>query len=75
MVDLRPYGGGFAACLWWICGIEIQPNALTNALHRWYGSRYVWVGGHWDHPPHYGAVWHPGLHANRRGAYIWIDGH
>jgi hypothetical protein len=41
------------------------------------GSTYAYQAGHWEVPPHNGAVWVPGYwkhHASGRGDY-WVAGH
>ncbi len=43
--------------------------------YRWYGGRYVWVGGVWVSPPYGGAVWVPGHWRSGPNGYVWIAGH
>ncbi|MGD0969670.1 MAG: hypothetical protein ABR949_15465 [Candidatus Aquilonibacter sp.] len=33
------------------------------------------MGGGWQRPPRYGAVWIPGRYVNRGGYYVWVPGH
>lgn len=46
-----------------------------SGYHRWDGQRYVWVGGHWDHPPRPGAVWVPHHWVHRHGGWVLVEGH
>lgn len=43
--------------------------------HRWDGSRYVWVHGRYDRPPHPHARYVPAHWEARRHGRIWINGH
>jgi hypothetical protein len=38
----------------------------VSGYHRWDGEHYVWVGGHYDRPPHPGARWE---------AHRWVHVH
>jgi hypothetical protein len=38
--------------------------------HHW-----VWVRGHWEHPPRPEAVWIGGRYEYRGGARVWIGGY
>jgi hypothetical protein len=44
-------------------------------FHRWDGRAYVWVSGHYVEPPRPRARWVAGHWAERRGGWIWIEGH
>jgi hypothetical protein len=44
-------------------------------FHRWNGHHYVWVRGHWAHPPHPGAVWVPGEWREEQGGHVWHEGY
>lgn len=53
-----------------------HPDWVWHAgFHRWDGQRYVWVPGSYVAPPYRGARWVPGHWANRRGGWVFIDGH
>jgi len=39
----------------------------------WHG-RWVWEAGHWDRPPHPGAVWVPHRYVVHNGRHIFIRG-
>jgi hypothetical protein len=39
----------------------------------WHG-RWVWEGGHWDRPPHPGAVWVPHRYAVHNGRHVFVQG-
>jgi hypothetical protein len=41
---------------------------------RWTGSAYVWVAGHYAHPPRPHAHWVAGHWAHRPSGWVWIDG-
>ena len=47
----------------------------TPGYHRWDGARYVWVPGRYAYPPRPRAVWVPGHWTNRRGGYVFVEGH
>ena len=37
-------------------------------------DRWVWEGGHWDRPPHPGAVWVPHRYVYHNGRHVFIRG-
>ncbi len=43
--------------------------------YEYYGTRYVWVGGHWGRPVHPHAVWVRGGWQHVHGGYRWERGH
>jgi len=43
--------------------------------HRWNGTAYEWVPGHYENPPHPHARWVAGHWDHRGGGYVWVDGH
>lgn len=47
----------------------------VGGYHRWDGYRYVWVPGHYVLPPRPRAVWVPGHWAERRGGWVFVEGH
>ena len=38
------------------------------------GGRWVWERGHWDRPPHPGAVWVPHRYEYRNGRHVFVRG-
>lgn len=47
-----------------------------EGYHRWGGSSYEWVPGHWERRPHAHARWHKGKwHRDRRRGWYWVEGH
>jgi hypothetical protein len=36
---------------------------------------FVWVHGHYAHPPHRGAVWYPGEWREEQGGHVWHEGY
>jgi hypothetical protein len=54
---------------------EHRDYVWQPGYHRWDGERYVWVPGHYEHPPHPHARWIPGHWDRRGGGYVWVDGH
>lgn len=44
-------------------------------FHRWDGRAYVWVPGHYVEPPRPRVRWVPGHWAERRGGWVWVEGH
>jgi hypothetical protein len=60
--------------------VEVVPAPRAGfvwvpGFHRWDGHRYVWVRGHYMHPPHPGAVWVPGDWREERGGHVWHEGY
>jgi hypothetical protein len=37
-------------------------------------DRWVWESGHWDRPPHPGAVWVPHRYVYQNGRHVFIRG-
>ena len=37
-------------------------------------NHWVWERGHWDRPPHVGAVWVPHHYSHRGGVHVFIRG-
>jgi hypothetical protein len=46
-----------------------------NGYQSWRGDRYVWVPGHWEHPPRPHARWVAHRWAHRHGQWVMIEGH
>ena len=44
-----------------VVGVAPGPGFLwIGGYYHWYGGRWVWYRGHYERPPHLGAVWvHP----------------
>ena len=38
-------------------------------------DRWVWSPGHWDRPPHPGAIWIGPRYEHRRGRYVVVHGY
>lgn len=55
-----PPGAGFI----WIAG-----------YHRWDGGRYVWVPGHYEHPPRGHAHWVAHRWVHHRDGWVMEEGH
>jgi hypothetical protein len=49
--------------------------AWHPGYHRWDGHGYVWVAGHYEHPPYAHAHWVEGHWANHGGGWVWHEGH
>jgi hypothetical protein len=43
--------------------------------HQWSGAHYVWMPGHYMHPPHPGAHWIAHHWVHRHGEWVLIEGH
>jgi hypothetical protein len=43
--------------------------------YRYEGDHYLWVPGHWEHPPRRHAVWVPHRWEHHHGEWILIEGH
>jgi hypothetical protein len=60
--------------------VEVVPAPRAGfvwvpGFHRWDGHRYVWVRGHYAHPPRRGQVWYPGEWRAERGGQVWHEGY
>jgi hypothetical protein len=60
---------------------EEIPRHRPSPVHIWIagfwrhdGHRYFWVPGHWDKPPHHGAVWINPRWEIREGNWVFIEG-
>ena len=52
------------------------PNYIwVGGYHRWNGSRYIWVPGHYVVPPRRGAVWVSGHWVQRGGGWVYVEGY
>ncbi|OHB80205.1 MAG: hypothetical protein A2Z25_24735 [Planctomycetes bacterium RBG_16_55_9] len=38
------------------------------------GGAWVWIGGHWERPPHRHAAWAPGYTRRRGEVWLWAPG-
>ena len=47
----------------------------TPGYQRWDGRAYVWAPGAWVLPPRPRARWVPAHWAQRRGGWVFIEGH
>jgi WXXGXW repeat (2 copies) len=61
--------------------IEVRGVALSRrhvwagGYHRWSGTAYAWVPGHWVLAPRPAAVWVPGHWRHASGGWYWVEGH
>ena len=46
-----------------------------DGYQRWDGGRYVWTGGHWDHPPRPGQRWVAHRWVHRGDHWEMVEGH
>jgi len=50
-------------------------NVWVAGYWTWQSNRYAWMAGHWEVPPHSGAVWvNPRVEAEA-GAFRFYEGH
>ena len=47
----------------------------VDGYHRWDGHHYVWVGGHWAHPPHQAPSGFAHHWEHRNGGWVLVEGH
>jgi hypothetical protein len=52
-----------------------QPMEWRPGYWRWNGAQYVWIPGHYMHPPRMGAHWVPGHWAQSPQGWVWMRGH
>ena len=51
------------------------PNYVwIGGFHRWNGTAYVWVPGHWVVPPRPHVVWAAGHWKHGHGGWYWVEG-
>jgi len=58
--------------------ITVSPGpgmVWIGGYHRWGGSGYEWVPGHWEHPPDGHRGWVPGHWNHDRHGWYWVEGH
>ena len=46
-----------------------------GGYQRWDGRRYAWAPGYWVNPPRPRAVWVPAHWVQRRGGWVFVQGH
>lgn len=52
-----------------------HPNWVwVGGYHRYDGTRYVWVPGHYAEPPHAHARWEEGRWVEKNGGWVWTEG-
>jgi hypothetical protein len=57
-------------------GIAPGPGFLwIGGYYHWYGNRWGWVAGHYERPPHRGAVWVGPRYEARGGHRVYIRGY
>jgi hypothetical protein len=47
----------------------------VNGYWSWSHGRHFWIAGHWDRPPHPGAVWVEPRWDRRGGGYVLVEGY
>ncbi len=47
----------------------------TPGYHRWDGRAYAWAPGAWVLPPRPRSRWVPAHWAERRGGWVFVEGH
>jgi hypothetical protein len=58
--------------------VGVAPGAgfiWVGGYYHWYGNRWAWNRGHYERPPHSGAVWVRPRYANRGNARIYVHGY
>jgi hypothetical protein len=45
-----------------------------GGYYHWYGNRWGWVAGHYERPPHRGAVWVGPRYELRGGRRVYVRG-
>jgi hypothetical protein len=52
------------------------PNWVwVGGYHQFRGGRYVWIKGHYAHPPHPGQSWVAGHYDKRGKGWVYVGGH
>jgi hypothetical protein len=46
----------------------------VSGYYRHDGRQYVWVGGHYEHPPREGVRWEAGSWQHHGNGYVWVEG-
>ena len=57
--------------------VTIAPDPVSiwiGGAWIWRGG-WVWAPGHWERPPHRGAVWFAPHYAYRGGRHVWVRGY
>jgi hypothetical protein len=56
-------------------GIAPGPGFFwIGGYYHWYGNRWGWVAGHYERPPHHGAVWVGPRYEVRGGRRVYVRG-
>jgi YXWGXW repeat-containing protein len=50
-------------------------HVWIGGYHRWDGSAYVWVPGHWVAPPRPHVRWVAGHWGHNHHGHYWVEGH
>jgi hypothetical protein len=59
-----------------VVGVSPGPGFLwVGGYYHWYGNRWAWNAGHYERPPHPGAVWVHPRYAYRGSARIYVRGY
>jgi hypothetical protein len=57
-------------------GVAPGPGYIwIGGYYHWAGARWVWYRGHYDRPPHAGAVWVRPRYTYRGNARIYVRGY
>jgi hypothetical protein len=59
-----------------VVGVAPGPGFIwIGGYYHWYGNRWAWRGGHYERPPHNGAVWVRPRYAFRGNRRVYVRGY
>jgi hypothetical protein len=59
-----------------VVGVAPGPGFIwVGGYYHWYGNRWAWNRGHYERPPHSGAVWVRPRYAYRGSSRIYVRGY
>jgi hypothetical protein len=59
-----------------VVGVAPAPGYFwVGGYYHWYGNRWAWRAGHYERPPHAGAVWVRPRYTYRGNARIYVRGY
>jgi hypothetical protein len=59
-----------------VVGVAPGPGYLwIGGYYHWSGARWVWYAGHYERPPHPGAVWVRPRYVVRGGTRVYVRGY
>jgi hypothetical protein len=59
-----------------VVGVAPGPGFFwVGGYYHWYGNRWGWRAGHYEHPPHAGARWYGPRYTYRGNARIYVRGY